>query len=105
EELAATGVLAGVGHREGAGLVAVRVALGLALDRVAGPAGAGALGAAALAHEPGDHSVEGEAVVEPLAGQLLEVGHGPGRRLVVELELDDAAVLHLDGRVLHGGGL
>ena len=40
EELAAAGVLAGVGHGQGAGRVLVGVEMGLALDLVPGPAGA-----------------------------------------------------------------
>ena len=62
EELRAVGVRAGVGHRERAAddLVVVE----LVLEGVARAAGAGALGAAALDHEVGDHAVEGEPVVE-----------------------------------------
>ena len=65
EELAAAGVLAGVRHRERADHVLVRVALRLALDLVAGAAGADARVArhprervAALDDEVGDHAVE-----------------------------------------------
>ena len=71
EELRAVRVRAGVGHRERAAndLVVVE----LVLEGVAGAARAGAKGAAALDHEVLDHAVEGEAVVEALAGEPAEV--------------------------------
>src|SRR5438034_11777218 len=70
EELAAAGVLAGVGHGQRSRHVLVDVLLGLALDGVTGAAGAHApfpgLGnrVTALNHEVGDHAVELSAVVE-----------------------------------------
>src|SRR6266487_4955932 len=70
EELAAAGVLAGVGHGQRPRHVLVDVLLGLALDGVAGPTGAHApfpgLGnrGTALNHEVGAHAVELSAVVE-----------------------------------------
>ena len=83
EELRATGVAAGVGHRQGARLVLL--AVDLTVDRVARPPGArhalGALtavGATALGHEAINHPVESQAVVEAIFGQLHEVGDGVG---------------------------
>ena len=55
----------GVGHGEGAR--AILWSVDLVLERVAGAAGAGAGGVAALDHEVGDDAVEDEAVVEALA--------------------------------------
>ena len=88
EELAAAGILARVGHGDGAQLMLVGVPGGLALDLVAGPAGAGhalgafpGVGAAALDDELGDHPVEGQAVIEALGGELDEIGHGAGSLL------------------------
>ena len=52
----------------------------------------GALRAAALDHELGDHSVEDELVVEPVARELAEVGDGLRRVVVVELERDRPGV-------------
>ena len=73
EELAAVGVRAGVGHRQHAALVAHAV-VGLVLELVARTAGAGALRAAALDHEIGDHAVELQAVVEAALGEIDEIG-------------------------------
>src|SRR3546814_4938769 len=57
--------------REHPALVADAV-VRLVLELVARAAAAGALGAAALDHEVGDHPVEVEAVVEPAPGQRSE---------------------------------
>ena len=105
EELAAAGVLAGVRHGERADGVLVRIAGGLALDLVAGTAGADARIAggqilrqriAALDDEVGDHAVEFHAVVEAAVGELLEVGDGV-RRFLVEQLGDDGALVGLEG--------
>ena len=62
EELRAAGIAAGMGHGKRAGLVLVRIALGLAGDAPARPAPLPvAVGAAALRDEAFDHAVEGEA--------------------------------------------
>src|SRR3954469_11930185 len=71
EELRAVGVLAGVRHRDRAERV-------LALHRLVAPlvaraAAPAALRVAALDDEVRHHAVEGEAVVEPVAGQRDEV--------------------------------
>src|SRR5689334_3583773 len=85
EELAATGILAGVGHGESADLMRLRIAGGLTLDLVAGPPGANpgvsrrkisGEGIATLDDEIRDHAVEFDAVVEPAIGELLEVLDG-----------------------------
>ena len=66
----------------------------LALDVPAGAAGAVAQRAAALDHEVGDDAVEGQAVVEALTDQLLEILTGDGGSFLVQLDVDDAAVFH-----------
>ena len=75
EELATTGVLAGVGHRKAAGLVLT--AVDFAIDLVARSPGARrpfgpfpGVGAAALGHETVDYPVKGETVVEALINQF-----------------------------------
>src|SRR6267378_4963935 len=95
EELAAAGVLSGVGHGQRPRHVLVDVLVGLALDGVAGSARADAPlpglrnRVAALNHEVGDHAVELGAVVESRVCELLEVGDG-ARHLVGEQ-------FHVDG--------
>ena len=86
EELAARGVgRLRTRHGDHAALVAEvvlhAVELELALDAVAGAAGAGALRAAALDHEAGDDPVEDQAVIEALVGQGDEVVDGVGSNL------------------------
>ena len=87
----------GVGHRQRAAddLVVVE----LVLELVARAAGAGAGRVAALDHEVLDDPVEDHAVVEALAGELLEVRDGLRRVLVEELERDGAFA-----RAHRGGG-
>ena len=68
-----------------------------ALDAVAGAAGASAVRVAALDHEAQDDPVEDEAIIEAAVGQGDEVLHALGRHFGVQLQLDDAAVLHGDG--------
>ncbi len=69
-------------------------------DGVAGTAGAGAEGVAALDHEARDDAVEGEVVVEPLLRQVGEGVGGLGRLLGVERDVEGAAT-----RLHHGGQL
>ena len=97
EKLAAAGVRACVGHRQGPGLVLV--AVDLTGNVVARPAGSGdaagartAVGAPPLGHEAIDHPVEGEAVVETLACKLHEVGHRAGGIGIEELQGDGAGI-------------
>src|SRR6267143_2759930 len=96
EELAAAGVLAGVGHGQRARHVLVDVFLGLALDGVAGATGAHTSfpglrdGVAALNHEVGDHTVELGAVVESRVCELLEVGDGAGHLVGEQVHVDRA---------------
>src|SRR5436309_15659775 len=96
EELAAAGVLSGVGHGQRPRHVLVDVLVGLAFDGVARPTRADAplpglrIGVASLNHEVGDHAVELGAVVERRVRQLLEIGDG-GRHFVgKQLHLDPA---------------
>src|SRR5258706_662580 len=108
EELAAAGVLAGVGHGQRSRDVLVDVLLCLALDLVARAAGADRplaalrVGVAALNHEVGDHTVKLGAVVEPGAGELLEVGDGIGHLIGEQLQLDHASRgVHHDSLIGH----
>ena len=96
-KLGAAGVLAGMGHGQGARLVLL--AIDLAVDLVARAAGAGgaagaltAIGAATLGHETGNYPMEGQAVVEALFGELGEVGHGFWRINLKEFEFDAAGI-------------
>src|SRR5438128_5882353 len=81
EELAAAGVLPGVGHGQGPRDVLVDVLLGLALDGVAGPAGADASlpglrnRVTTLNHEVRDHAVKLGGVIASRVPDVLEVGH------------------------------
>ena len=95
KELRATGVLAGVGHRERAAevLAGVRLA-GLAGDHVSRPPRATAGRIAPLRHELGDDAVERRPRVEALLDEADEVGDGV-RGLVLE-QLDNE---------IPGGGL
>src|SRR5437867_8379655 len=96
EELAAPGVLAGVGHGERPRDVLVDVLVGLALDRVSRAAAtdpsfpALRVGIAALDHEVRDHAVELGAVIETRVRELLEVGDGVGHLVAEQLQLDGA---------------
>ena len=81
----AAGVLDGVVHT---------VCSELALDVPARAAGAVAQRAAALDHKAGDDTVEGQAVIEALADQLLEILTGDGGDFLIQLNVDDAAVFH-----------
>src|SRR3954469_12577339 len=92
EELAAAGVFSGVRHGEGSSRVFVSVEVSLALDLVAGPAGADARivgilgeGIAALNHEVRDDPMKPGTVIELAVGQLLEVLHGLGDFLIEQL--------------------
>src|SRR6478752_7596222 len=87
---------AGVGHRQRA--ADDLVVVDLVLELVARAARADAVRASALDHEVGDHAVEDQPVVEALAGQLGEVGHGLGRVVGEPLQLD-RSVVGLDGGI------
>ncbi len=76
EELRSAGVLARVSHGKHAAIVALVATGGFALDGPTRTAGAGALGAAALNDEVGEHTVEGEPVIEAALGELAEVCDG-----------------------------
>src|SRR6266404_3110021 len=85
EELAVAGVRAlGARHRDGA--THMRLAIELGLELLAGAAGSGALGASGLRHESLDDAVKNHAVVEPIAHQLLDARHMPGREVGPHLD-------------------
>jgi hypothetical protein len=97
EELAAAGVLAGMGHGEGPGDVLVGVEVSLTLDLVPRstrphPRIARLLRerVAPLNHEVWDNAVESGAVVEFTIGQLLEVGDRAGYLGIKEIGFDGA---------------
>src|SRR5215813_6505099 len=75
--------------RHGHHAAVVLLLVELRLHLVAGAARAVALGIAALHHEAGLHTMEGEPVVEALLGEGDEVLHGLRRVLWEELDLDD----------------
>ena len=71
-----------------------------ALEAVAGAAGAGAGGVSSLGHEAFENAMEGDAVVEALAGEEDEVVDDPGNFVCVEFDLELIALLQLeDGSV------
>ena len=80
----------GVGHRHGA--ERVLAPHGLVGELVAGTAAPGALGVAALDHEPGHDPVEREPVVVALAGERDEVVDALRRHLRIEVHHDRAPV-------------
>jgi len=103
EELAAGAVgVHAAGHADDAAgvLDGVVDAVGskLALDVPAGAADAVAQRAAALDHKAGDDAVEGQTVVEALTDQLLEILTGDGGSFLVQLDVDDAAVVPTSNR-------
>ena len=68
---------------------------------VAGAASAGAVRIAALHHEVRHHAMKRESVVETLLGQSLEVFHGLGRDLRIQLD-DEGAFVGIDDCVMAG---
>src|SRR2546428_794574 len=96
EELAAAGVLPGMGHGQRPRDVLVDVLLGLALDGVAGPAGADASlpglrnRVTTLNHEVRDHAVKLGAVIESRVREFLEVGDRAGHFVGEQLHVDSA---------------
>lgn len=99
EELAATGVGAGVGHAQGTGRVALRIrCTQFALDLVSRSAGTGLasgtlfrIRATTLDHEIIDHAMESEVVVEPFLDELDKVGDRGRCRLLEKGDVDIAA--------------
>ena len=74
------------------------------LDAVAGTAHAGAVGAAALDHEPVNAAVEDQPVVKPAVGQRNEIPHRLRRNIGIQLGSDHLTVFHFDGDdgIVHG---
>jgi hypothetical protein len=75
------------------------VTLQFVSEAVSRPAGAGAGRVATLGHEPGDDTVEDDAVVEPFPGEEHEVVDRLGSLGGVEVDIDDA-VIGADGRLV-----
>src|ERR1700730_5102432 len=87
EELAVAGIRARrARHRRGAAEMRLLAEFGLQL--LAGTAGAGALRTAGLRHETVDHAMEHDAVVKPLAHQLLDPGNVAGGKVGPHLDGD-----------------
>lgn len=108
EELAAPGVLAGVGHGERSDRMLVGVEVGLALDlitRASGPhprvIGILGQGIAPLDHEVGDDPMKSGAIVELTVRQLLEILHRVGDFLVEQFRNDGAFAGSDSGRFGH----
>lgn len=76
EELAAVGVRPRVGHGEDATLRVLERAVDLVSKLVAGTAGPGASWVAALNHEIGNHTVEGNAIVVSTLREVEKIGGG-----------------------------
>src|SRR5262245_15537688 len=98
EELAVRRVrILGACHRAGSALVRRIGELGLEIG-LGRAAGAGARRVAALRHETFDDAVERHAVIEALAGQLLDAAHMAGRDVGPELDHHAAMrQIHIDG--------
>ena len=109
EELASTGILAGVRHAQSAGAVFVGIEVRLTLDLVARPPGADprvprfpGQRVASLDHEVRDDAVKSGPVIELAVGQLLEVADS-ARHFSVEQFRLDGAFARLDSRALRHG--
>lgn len=88
EELAATGIAAGMGHGESTGCVLLLV--DFALDLVAGTAGTGAIGTTTLDHEIRDDAMKRQAVVKTFFREIDEIFDCIRCVLVEEFEFDGA---------------
>jgi hypothetical protein len=95
KELAAIGVGPSVGHREATSLMLVLV--DLTVDFVTGATGTSTLGAATLDHEVVDHSMEIQAIVKALFGQIYKVLDGVGGICIEKLDVDNAFVCSHNG--------
>ena len=96
EELRSAGVLTRVSHGKDAAIVVLIATRRFAFDFIAGPATAGPVGASTLNHEIGEHTVEGEPVIEAALGELAEVCDGEWGVGVEELD-GHIALSGLDG--------
>ena len=104
EELAATGVFAGMGHAQGAGGMLFWVTCSLTFNVMTGAAGAGhaagtffRVGATALNHEVVDDAVEGESIIKTVLGQFDKIGDREGGGFTEKVEVDIAAIAVDDG--------
>lgn len=88
EELAATRVATGMGHRQAPRHVLVRI--NFALDRVARATTTITIGTAALDHKIGDYAVEGQTIVKALFRQIHEVFHRVGSIIIEQLDMNRA---------------
>ena len=110
EELRASRVAAGMGHRKNAPVMVLERSRGLAFDAVARAARSVAARTSALDDKVGNDAVEGQSVVEVVVGQVDEVGHRTGRRLGVEFGLhlpflgrNYSVLFHMCGVFCSGG--
>lgn len=101
EELGAAGVAARVGHGKYAAVMVLVIAGEFAVDFVARPPRAVAVGAAALDHEVGYDAVKGEAIIKALVREVDEVLDGVGSVFLEEPDLHNA-LLGVDFCDLHG---
>ena len=107
EELRAARVLAAVGHREYAAVVALARCRGFARDGVARAARPVACGAAALNDEIGNDAVERQSVVKALLRQFHEIGDREGRLFFVKFRFQvalfgrDQCIFHSVERFCH----
>ena len=83
KELASIGVRACVGHGEDTRAVMTKVFVEFVFELVSRAAGSSSLRATGLDHKVGDDTVEGEAVVEAVIGELFEIRDGLGYLVVV----------------------
>ena len=70
-----------------------------ALDVLPAPPGAVPQGIAALHHEPGNDSVEGEPVIELPIHQAQKVCYGDGGVFGIQFRIDHAVILHFDAHI------
>ncbi len=100
KKLRATSVETSVRHREHSAIVTLIAALHFAIDLPSWPAGAAAVGAAALNDEVRNHAVKREPVVKTLLGEFAEIGNGVWRIGIEELD-DHVTFSGLDSGFRH----
>lgn len=106
KKLATVGVWPCVGHRENTGAIVLQVGSKLILKPVAGTACPCPGGIAALDHEIGNDTVEGDAVIVPTLRQIEEIGHCHGHVATIERGLDISLVSFQDDvDIRHDGSI